>query len=239
VAIIKLGPVVQAASGTIGATNFVNAARTVYIRKSRRSTNSTSKAQLLQQTAMNSLVRQWNSLTVSQRNTWTTAAKYFPHKNKLGIPATLTGREFFFFRNLRNLSAFNIAIETSPPPMTMSPNYAGWSLANPDTNTLTLTHNYGAPAPLPLLMWWGARTYSNAPRKLPTNWTPLWSGGTFASSTNILPMFVGNSGVLGAVTIRPLGRPSLNEIIFVKGVARWNSNLDTQPVYASIAWGFA
>jgi hypothetical protein len=238
VAIIKLGPVVQAISGTIGDTNFVNAARTVYVRKGRRATSSVRRAQLNQQQTMNTVARAWVALTTNQRNGWTTAAKNFPHKNKLGVPTTLSGREFFFLRNLFNLSSLGVvfgALESTPPIMTMSPEITTLILTNPNSTTINLQVIQPAPiGPLPVQYLWVSRTYSTfRPRVFP-RWTPFCTYASFVDTFNIRPYMLGTPGLFGQTSNPAVGAPSVTEWIAVKAIGRLTTMLDTQPVVATL-----
>jgi len=129
-AIFKPGAIVQAISGNLSGVNFVNAARSVYIRKARRPNNSTSTAQLAIQANFGIVTNLWAKLSTSLRTTWTTAAKSLAHVNRIGIPTTLSGREFFFLRNLENLNTFALPTQTAPPTMASTKAVALFQVTN-------------------------------------------------------------------------------------------------------------
>jgi hypothetical protein len=241
-ALMKPGPIVQAISGTVAGTNFVNATRSVYIRNSKPAKSATSETQLARQGSMTRIVRAWNALTTAQRTAWTVAAKQLSWHNRLGVPIKLSGREFFFQRNLFNLGPFFgslvLAIETAPPTMEISESFTGLILTNPDAATLNLQHLHSMPPPLPFEMFWISRSFSGAPRRTWSHWTPFLGNGFFISTTNILPYLVGTPGLPGQTANPAVGRPRVGERIAVMGILRWQSYLNSNPVVAEIVMAF-
>lgn len=241
-AIIKTSSTVLAISGNVGGANFVNSARSPYIRPARRPTSSRSKSQLIQQRSMTVLTNAWNALTVNQRAAWTTAAKNFPHRNRLGIPTTLNGREFYFFRNLFNLSSLGIlygAIESTPPIMKQSPPITTLVLTNPNNATINLQVIQPAPlGPLPMQFLWVSRTFKTIPPRQWPRWTPFCGYASFIDTFNIRPYLIGTAGLFNRTTNPSVGAPGVGEWIAVRAVGRLTTHLDTVPIVARIQIAF-
>lgn len=129
-AIFKPGSITQAVSGNVGGVNFAYSSRNIYVRTKRQPTSAGRIKQITNQAYFVEIGNAWTTLSTSLKNAWRTAAKNLPHKNRLGTPTTLSGREFFFQRNFSNLVTFQIAIENSPPMMQATGPLSGLSVEN-------------------------------------------------------------------------------------------------------------
>lgn len=217
-AIFKPGPIVQAITGTVGGTNFVVSARSVYLRRARIGNSNQRKSQLDIQTHMIQLTRAWNDLTDAQRRAWQTTAAAVPTKNKLGIPITLNGREFFFQRNLRNL-CFGIYGYNATPPSIIgtTPPYGG-AIANPSSGVITLTWSNLTLGGFMSTMLWGARSYTTAPQRTFKRWQILTGAFVYPYTFDLYALFT------SSIFNPALGAPGQDEQIAVRIIQRYGAS---------------
>lgn len=229
-AIFKPGPIVQAISGTVAGSNFVASTRSIYVRKSKRSTPNNSPTQLDRQTSMTMLARTWNSFTDAQRGAWNVAAAAYATKNKLGIPIKLNGREFFFATLLRSLSEPTQPVNYTPPVMVNSPTPTNFSVTNPASGQIILHATEVAPTiGAPQYFIYSYENLTGPTRRTWNRWTIL-RGIRFSTINNldIYPMYI--------VRFPP---PQLGQTFIVKVIRRdfggapglyW---LDANPIQAT------
>jgi hypothetical protein len=223
-ALIRLGPIIGSISGVIGGVAFVNSVRSTYARKRRTPGSALRAPQLAAQAHLGILSNAWNALTNDQRAAWTTAAKNLAHVNRLGVQGHLNGREFFFKRNLRNLSFSILSIESAPPTMQQTGAPFQISLTNPTATEIlinVLDPIYGAGLQQFL---WITRTYSGAPRRNFRTWTKAAAYATpIPGNENIKPLY---DSLLGA--------PALGERIAARVENRFDAQLDSGPTYGQV-----
>ena len=177
--IFKAGPLVQAASGSIAATTFVNAKGTPVIRRKALRTNRATQAQTNHRAILAQLGQLWAALSDPQRQAWGIAAALRPFRNALGLPFTLNGWQLFAKLNTLTISSDlpryadpPIMIQSKPPKTTTiefdtSPNYhVSWTTYLPESVDRVIVY--------------GSRPVTSRPKKQFYNWRLITGGiGTF------------------------------------------------------------
>lgn len=109
---MKLGPLVSAASGSIGGVTFAQSAGGAVVRRACTKTQSASFAQAQHRARFADVSKLWTSLSSTEKAAWNTAATQVQVPDRLGIPIVKTGRQL-----LMNLGArLRTAIPTAPYP---------------------------------------------------------------------------------------------------------------------------
>lgn len=112
-AIFTPGPLVAAISGNVAGINFVAGRPTRYVRPALGRVNKRTSPQLQRRARFLQVIRTWTEIGQAQRLEWITAAKQITSPNRLGIPRTISGFQFFVKVNLQRVDSY--AITTSPP----------------------------------------------------------------------------------------------------------------------------
>jgi len=94
-ALVKLGHVVGAISGTLQSVNYAQTRNGTVARSALRRTNKRTKAQLDQRAAFARTGKQWLELTDAERLAWSKSASGFKFQNRLGMPYSLNGLGLF------------------------------------------------------------------------------------------------------------------------------------------------
>ena len=118
-AIVKLGPIVQAASGTIGGVVFKNKAGGAIVQVKRRRAPAVTFDSLNQQKALAEINRVWGALGVSERVSWSVAAHQLNQRNRLGDRKHMTGRTLYFQTMGITYRAYGQALTTGPGPVNL------------------------------------------------------------------------------------------------------------------------
>lgn len=95
-AIFRPGSIVGAISGNLGTLNFVAGKGTPIVRKRIRKKDSQTPKQITQRSGTQTISSLWRKIPADTRLKWNTAAKKFPHKNRLGQTSQPSGFQLFF-----------------------------------------------------------------------------------------------------------------------------------------------
>lgn len=98
-AIIRLGPIVQAASGTVGGVVFKNGVGGSILQARRNRTPSESIESLNQKRSFAAINNTWALKSEADRLPWEVAARQMNSTNRLGEKKRMTGRNLFFKNN--------------------------------------------------------------------------------------------------------------------------------------------
>jgi len=115
-AIAKLGPIVQALSGSVGGTNFAQGSHDTVVRHRQRYKRSKSPSQINQSTAFRGAIASWHALSADQRTQWNRVAATVSFPNALSTPVYLSGFQLFL--------RFHGREWIGSPPATSDPPYA-------------------------------------------------------------------------------------------------------------------
>lgn len=111
-ALAKLGPVVQTASGAVGGVEFVNTAAGLVLRARQRKNRRTSSAALLARNSLAQAIAGWSALTDPQKTAWNAVAQRVSHTNRLGLHRPWSGRELYLHQNAGQLTRGSGVINT-------------------------------------------------------------------------------------------------------------------------------
>ncbi len=98
-AIIRLGPIVSAISGTVGSVVFIAGGRSTVARLRPVTLFKTSPFLARSKVRMQNLQRHWSTLTTLQKDAWQTAANDINQTNSLGQASPMNGFQFFIMTN--------------------------------------------------------------------------------------------------------------------------------------------
>lgn len=124
-AIVKYGPIVANASGTVGGTTFTSGTKNGPTARNRLRRSQNTNQQADQARALWASARRlWRSLTPEQRKAWSFAALTYPHTNRLGVATRLSGHMLFMKLNTDGGPIFFSQFQTRPftdPPILTKP----------------------------------------------------------------------------------------------------------------------
>lgn len=133
-ALVRLGPVVQAISGTIGGTTFVRRGPRTIARRRQGFRHKTSAPVLERQSRMVTIRHRWGILTTLQRDAWATYGRTILRRNRLGTLTALTAYQAYMQYHLAQI-VWPLTWLAEPPP-----------LARPKSpESLTLAFTCGGP----------------------------------------------------------------------------------------------
>lgn len=98
-AIVRLGPIVSAISGSVGSVVFIAGGRSTVARLRPVTVENTSSYALRSKVHMANIRRYWSTMTDLQKQTWTTAGHDIPQTNALGVSSPMTGFNYFVMTN--------------------------------------------------------------------------------------------------------------------------------------------
>ena len=113
-ALVKYGPVVGVASGSVGAVTYSHNRAGAYIRSLAIPTNPNTAAQTVTRNRLSGLSQGWKTLTQSQRLTWAALATSIPQVNALGDTFTLSGQQLYIGYNQFKLYAGQAIVSDAP-----------------------------------------------------------------------------------------------------------------------------
>lgn len=113
------GPMIGAASGSIGGTTFSHNKGGAYVRTRAIPTNPSTAAQLARRAALATISIAWRSLTNAQRDSWDNYARQNPTTDALGQSMSLSGHQQYVGLNTRILLDAGVVI--SEPPVVGAP----------------------------------------------------------------------------------------------------------------------
>lgn len=119
--IIRYGPIVSAASGSLGSMQFVARRTTPVVRIRPRLTRKTGTLVTNRRILFDAASRAFQEeTTIFQRAAWKTAATLFTQTNPLGTPRQLTARQYFLRTNLQAWVTPGNYIVDPPLPVTLN-----------------------------------------------------------------------------------------------------------------------
>lgn len=220
-ALFEQSPLTGAISGNIGGVNFVAADHGIYVRQKRGHTIGATTTQLQARAAFQSCARRWIELTDAQRLLWSTVAASVKTTDRLGRVRAMTGRQFFFERNIRNLSFVGLTVETTPPLATQTRAPISLVFFNFAPGVVTLSSlDYAEPVGF-LQLSWCARSFSALRPRAWRGWAQCLPAQIFVTP-NVLPDI--NAA---------LGQILTNEWIAIQVINRDPGLRDSPPVYAA------
>lgn len=116
---ITLGPMVGAASGSIGGAVFSHNRYGTYIRRRAIPVTSTTEDALAAKARLTSASQAWQGLSANNKAAWNTWATVNPVTDKLGNPQVLTGHAAYIMLGTRRLQSGSDPSAT--PPLTAAP----------------------------------------------------------------------------------------------------------------------
>jgi len=173
-AIIRTGHVIGRISGTLGSEAFVNGRGSSYVRRRPRKTNQHTIPQLNRRSRFAVITQAWQSLTASDRQAWRTAARLVTFNNRVGVPRSISGFQFFVRFSL-NRRADEIIWIFGPPGLTKTPNPDDIVLTASAAGSIELNFNISSPSGFFECYVQAARPVSGSPRLHFSNWKFLKS----------------------------------------------------------------
>jgi len=169
-AIVKLGPIVNDISGSIGGVTFTRNRGTTVLGRRQRKRKNVTDAQRVQKIRYAQRHNQWITLSDDDRAQWEQLAAQFAVRNRLGLPRTLSAYQLYMKRALQHLQDFG-GDNPFPPPL----------LTAPTPYNLSATINAGGSKSLTLSFpsnswnaWiWGSRPITEAPINTFNRWSYL------------------------------------------------------------------
>lgn len=138
--------------GSIGDITFQRNASGKIVRLRPRKNKSSTQKQQASHLLHNDLLREWQLLTLTQKNSWNAYAALWPKQDKFGLNKILTGANWFeslnFYRQLLSLSLF-----TSPPAHDLPTSPPAFQIILSSTQLLIIllaSHNYNDS---PVVVW--------------------------------------------------------------------------------------
>lgn len=113
-AIIRLGPIVQAASGTVGGVVFKNGVGGAVLQARRNRRPAESIKSLNQKRSFAAINNEWALKSNENRLQWEVAARQMNATNRLGEKKRMTGRNLFFKNNGVWFGAEGVVLTTGP-----------------------------------------------------------------------------------------------------------------------------
>jgi len=113
-AIARLGPIVTAASGTVGGIVIANTAAGAVLKTRPIQTPSNSEAALTARAAFRAAQNAWDVLGTEDRAAWRAFASRIADTNRLGSSRAPSAREVYVRNNTRNIFCGGAAIDTAP-----------------------------------------------------------------------------------------------------------------------------
>lgn len=137
-ALVRLGPIVQAISGTTGAVTFVRKGPRTVARRRQGFRLKTSAAVLERQSRMITIRHRWGILTTLQRDAWATYGRTILRRNRLGTLTALTAYQAYIQYHLAQI-VWPIVWESDPPPLARPKSPESLTLAFTCDGPYTLT----------------------------------------------------------------------------------------------------
>ena len=169
-AIVRLGHLIGAISGSLGSTNFANHRGVVIARQRARPQNQRTEKQMLRRARYIHFARSWRNLTQARRNAWQSPARQISFQNRLGQPTTLSGFAYYMRVQLElpltelNPTTNPYRVTRARPPDAFSADFTAHS-----NHWITV---YAFPPPYPAYFTlYISRPCSSSPRK---HW-PVWT----------------------------------------------------------------
>lgn len=167
-AIITPSSLVGAISGNLGGVNFADGKGGPYVRQRRSVHKPQTARQRFIRAQVQWLRHRWNELTPNQRIAWRQASANRPIPNRLGVSSSISGPAFFIQWHMigRIESPFIFAFfRTNPPGATPPTNmpFASFVVTSGGSKILKTAIPPGNPAYFQV--YYGARTFSTAPRR--------------------------------------------------------------------------
>ena len=208
-AIVRLGPVVAAISGSIGATTFAHTKGGTIARGKLRQKAFRAPQHLVIRNIYSHLRLAWKDLTQAQRQAWTVVALQLPRANRLGQRTVLSGYQLFMRTN--SLGAPEFPAGDPLPQYTDPPSFSNATESMTENLRISLAGNYVfdiVPSIFPLtfkVSISAARSFRDYETAAPTHYRVL---STVEPATEFADF--------KSAFIAKLGEPTLGEFIFVQ-----------------------
>jgi len=196
---IRLGPVIGAASGSIGATVLSHNRYGPYIRQRSIPTVSQTEYALAAKALMTSATQAWQNLTVLQQGAWNMWASANTVQGSLGDPQQLTGHAAYcgLYCRMTKLGQAPLAV----PPLTPAPVGLEAVSVAPDKTVGDCDVTFLAtPLAAGIVLWFGACYVASAGKHWVNNllrWCPI----SAAAPASPYDAFANIEGRIGAMTI--------------------------------------
>jgi len=119
-AILRMGHVVGAISGNLGAVNFAQGHNGPYVRRRMRRTDKSAERQLEVRVRIQRLKNLWMELSEEKKELWRATARGVRRLNRLGIATGISGHTFYIKTNLWVITA-GYAVQDEPPGALQTP----------------------------------------------------------------------------------------------------------------------
>lgn len=215
-AIIRLGAVVNAISGSIGGTTFAHTKGGTIARAKLRQTTKTKQNQLGLRNDMSRVRQAWRDLTEIQRVAWRTVALQLPRANRLGQHNVLSGYQLFMRTNMDG--RISSEVFTNHPSFTDPPAFISQAPIDTFDVVFSIANGYFYSAttrvstPNNLAAMYGARTFKNYKTNLVPSLRMFFQGSDLFTPQNITAPW--NAFI---------GEPAIGEFVFVR--FRWTYRL--------------
>ncbi len=220
-AIIKYGPLIQDASGNLGGINFVTGARGPVVRKARAPRAARSPAQLQVHASMKELSSAWAALSSFRTDLWRTAAASISSTTRLGLPKTITGRQFFFKHNLPPRAFDPTFLETAPPGIEQTVGPINFFIAVTPAFNWTIRYNTFPDVATTQMRLYCFQPFLSLQTTFASSWIPVTMSTPIAFGSNVRP-----------ATVVALGIVKPEETIQFRLIFRTNGKLDSLPQFS-------
>ena len=183
-AIVRVGGVVDAISGTLGSVVFANTANGTVAKRYPSKVRQQSKEQLRQRATVKSLQGRWHFLSDDLRLQWATAAREYAAVNSLGVQSTITAYQLFLKVNASLPNAPTV-YRARPPNMVSSNQPTGISLVSQQAAATVLTFSDVPNDVFNWLILFGSQPVSLNPRAHWSYWRRFYFSLEVTSPLNI------------------------------------------------------
>jgi len=166
-AIFRPAGFVGAISGNLGGVYFTRGKAGPVIRQRNRRTRNTSPRATQIRAAFAFFRLHWRLLTPNQRTAWRIAAESVPFTNRLGLKSSLSGYHLFIKINTKGRVPAAGPIPqplTNPPTLVTAPPFTFTNFSVSSAGGATVTAAEPIPSAYEEVRFYGARTFSTAPR---------------------------------------------------------------------------
>lgn len=192
-AVFRIGHVIGAISGNLGAMNFAQGRQGLYVRKRATKCDRQTERQLQQRVLHQSVKSTWRNLTDKEKETWKAAAKTWHRTNRLGMTTIMSGSQLHAQLNVMayrwGFGPFNL-----PPNMQVLPrlNDVNFEVTLPNTYTVS---GWGDALLTPfLLQIQTARPVSGTPVHPVKHWRITFNSSFYATTFFLKPYFIAQWG---------------------------------------------
>lgn len=182
--IISPGPLVSAASGSIGGLTFALAKNGRQVKLRALKPRRRSELEARRRARFQNLVALWQSQSVETRAAFSRSAQLVLFPNRLGIPRALSGFQLFMYLALSRPNS-TVTIFSAPSLMLRSAGVAAPSLAASASGAITLSFTVNDPGGTSLVYSYGSRPVNSKPRAHFTSWRYLQANSCATGANNV------------------------------------------------------